>query len=87
MAIYKKMIAFGGAFGTGGYAPAFITDWLDARLQQGQIADSDGILNFTASAAQQLIGRLNAVVVTCCTFGDDHERKYLVFYISQHVWR
>ncbi|MFW5435877.1 hypothetical protein [Paenibacillus apiarius] len=34
MAIYEKMIAFGGAFGTGGYAPAFITEWLDARLQQ-----------------------------------------------------
>ncbi|WP_233699014.1 SMI1/KNR4 family protein [Paenibacillus profundus] len=63
LAIYEKMIAFGGAFGTGGYAPAFITDWLDARLQQGQITDSYGILRFTASAAQQLIGRLIAVVV------------------------
>lgn len=60
LANYEKMIAFGGAFSTGGYAPAFITDWLDARLQQGQITDSSGILRLTPSAAGELIGRLNA---------------------------
>lgn len=61
---YDKMIAFGGTFGTGGYAPAFITDWLDARLQQGQITDDGGVLRLSASAATQLIHRLNAVVVS-----------------------
>lgn len=62
LANYEKMIAFGGAFSTGGYAPAFITDWLDARLQQGQITDSGGILQLTPAAGEQLIGQLNSVV-------------------------
>ncbi|KKO51750.1 SMI1/KNR4 family protein [Paenibacillus sp. DMB20] len=64
LAVYDKMIAFGKDFGTGGYAPAFITDWLDARLQEERIVETDGILSFTASAAQQLIDRLNAIVIS-----------------------
>ncbi|TDL49232.1 SMI1/KNR4 family protein [Paenibacillus dendritiformis] len=62
LANYEKMIAFGGAFSTGGYAPAFITDWLDARLQQGLITDSGGSLRLTPAAEEQLIGRLSTVV-------------------------
>lgn len=31
------MIAFGGEFGQGGYAPGWITEWLDHRMNEGRI--------------------------------------------------
>lgn len=62
--VYKQMIAFGGEFGTGGYAPGFITDWLDNRLQQGLIVENDGTLRFTAAAADEWIERLKAFEVS-----------------------
>lgn len=34
---YPDMIAFGGAFSTGGYAPAFIDDWFEERMKHNAI--------------------------------------------------
>ncbi|MDF2658118.1 MAG: glucan biosynthesis protein [Paenibacillus sp.] len=61
LGVYEQMIAFGGEFSTGGYAPGFITDWLDNRLQQGLIVENDGTLQLTAAATDDLIDRLKAV--------------------------
>ncbi|MBY0009148.1 Imm51 family immunity protein [Paenibacillus typhae] len=60
---YPKMIAFGGAFGQGGYAPGFISDWLDRRIKEGQIVKSHGKLAFTAEARSQVKERLEAAAL------------------------
>jgi len=62
LAAYDKMIAFGGAFGTGGYAPGFISDWLDNRVNTGEIivqADT-GALQLSVSAESRLLDNLRA---------------------------
>jgi len=62
LAEYSKMIAFGGAFSTGGYAPGFISDWLDQRIQDGAIithADTD-IVQLSTAAESHLLDRLRA---------------------------
>ncbi|WP_340026423.1 Imm51 family immunity protein [Paenibacillus sp. FSL K6-1096] len=56
--VYSKMIAFGGEFSTGGYAPGFITDWLDDRIRQGMIVNTGGKLRFTDEAKAQFLQRL-----------------------------
>jgi tetratricopeptide (TPR) repeat protein len=58
LAEYTKMIAFGGEFSTGGYAPGFITDWLDDRIRQGMIEESGGTLRLTDKAKEQLLKQL-----------------------------
>lgn len=57
---YEKIIAFGGAFSTGGYAPGFVTDWLDDRIRQGVIVGTSDALTFTDTATEQLLERLKA---------------------------
>lgn len=58
---YSKMIAFGGEFGTGGYAPGFISDWLDDRLKRGMILEhGEGRLSMSSDAVAELIAKLNA---------------------------
>ncbi|WP_172243922.1 SMI1/KNR4 family protein [Saccharibacillus endophyticus] len=41
LAAYDKMLVFGpgGAFSTGGYAPGFVSDWLDERIKSGKIVE------------------------------------------------
>lgn len=56
--VYPKMIAFGGEFGQGGYAPAWITDWLDKRMQEGWIKQDHGTLSLTEDARKEIIARL-----------------------------
>ncbi|OMF97005.1 Imm51 family immunity protein [Paenibacillus sp. FSL R7-0337] len=56
--VYSKMIAFGGEFSTGGYAPGFITDWLDDRVRQDMIVKTNGTLRFTDEAKEQLLKKL-----------------------------
>lgn len=58
LADYPSMIAFGGEFSTGGYAPGFITDWLDLRIQQGMIAVHDQQICLTDEARQALMEKL-----------------------------
>ncbi|CQR58981.1 Imm51 family immunity protein [Paenibacillus riograndensis] len=60
---YSKMIAFGGEFGTGGYAPAFISDWLDDRIRSGMIVERGGALAFTDEAKEELLHKLKNVAV------------------------
>ncbi|SFE60470.1 SMI1 / KNR4 family (SUKH-1) [Paenibacillus algorifonticola] len=58
---YDTMIACSdGEFSTGGYAPAFITDWLDNRIQLGKITVTDRTLSMTNEAIKQVIEQLNA---------------------------
>ncbi|MOA48513.1 hypothetical protein D3C78_1712620 [compost metagenome] len=55
------MIAFGGEFSTGGYAPEFITDWLDARIKQGRIVVNDsGVLAMSEAAVKELLAQLDS---------------------------
>jgi hypothetical protein len=62
--VYRTIIVFAKGFSTGGFAPAFITDWLAARLQEGTIVETaSGALRMTDEAAQQLVARLQAVSV------------------------
>ena len=56
--VYPKMIAFGGEFGQGGYAPSWITDWLDKRMQEGWIKKDHGTLSLTEEARKAIIARL-----------------------------
>lgn len=58
--VYQQMIAFGGEFGQGGYAPAFISDWLDSRIREGRIVQKGGGLEFTAQARTAVIRQLEA---------------------------
>lgn len=54
VAAYENIIAFGGEFGQGGYAPSFVTDWLDLRLQEGLIVQDNGRIRFTDSYAEEV---------------------------------
>ncbi|MGN7399872.1 SMI1/KNR4 family protein [Cytobacillus praedii] len=58
LAAYEKIIAFGGEFGQGGYAPSFITDWLIHRIKEGRIVQDHGIIQFTNSYAEEVITKL-----------------------------
>ncbi|WP_144511010.1 SMI1/KNR4 family protein [Bacillus sp. FJAT-22090] len=55
---YENIIAFGGEFGTGGYAPSFITDWLDYRIDEGRIIQEQGSIRFTDLYAKEIINKL-----------------------------
>lgn len=58
LGIYDKIIAFGGEFGQGGYAPSFISDWLDRRKKEGRIVQENGNLRFTDQYAKELMAQL-----------------------------
>ncbi|WP_414163256.1 SMI1/KNR4 family protein [Superficieibacter sp. BNK-5] len=59
---YPDIIAFGGQFSTGGYAPAFIEDWLKARIEQREIEVHNGVLSLTAQAKAALMEKVNAAI-------------------------
>ncbi|GAB1532102.1 hypothetical protein YSY22_35240 [Brevibacillus formosus] len=58
LAVYEKMIAFGGEFGQGGYAPGWISEWLDRRKEEGRIVQENGHIRFTDQFAAQVIQQL-----------------------------
>ncbi|SKB01359.1 SMI1 / KNR4 family (SUKH-1) [Sporosarcina newyorkensis] len=53
--VYPNIIVFGDEFGQGGYAPSFITDWLDYRTKEGRIVQDHGMIRFTDSYAEEVI--------------------------------
>ncbi|WP_409370253.1 SMI1/KNR4 family protein [Lysinibacillus sp. 38-6] len=55
---YQNIIAFGGEFGQGGYAPGFITDWLERRKKEGRIVQNHGKIHFTDSYKDAVINML-----------------------------
>ena len=59
---YESMIAFGGQFSTGGYAPGFIEDWLAARIGQGMIVEHNGTLALTEQARAALLAHISAIL-------------------------
>ncbi|UIO42500.1 SMI1/KNR4 family protein [Brevibacillus brevis] len=58
LAVYEKMIAFGGEFGQGGYAPGWISEWLDRRKEEGRIVQENGHIRFTDQFAAEVIQQL-----------------------------
>ncbi|MOA68875.1 hypothetical protein D3C78_1967240 [compost metagenome] len=54
------MIAFGGDFSQGGYAPGWISEWLDLRISQGSIKNENGVLILTEEAREDVVSRLVA---------------------------
>lgn len=58
--VYTQMIAFGGEFGQGGYAPGFVSDWLDGRIRERKIVNEQGVLRFTDEARREVIRKLEA---------------------------
>jgi len=61
LAIYSEMIAFGKGFGTGGYAPGFITDWWAARVEGGQLQQGDGGFSLTQAHLNHVLEQLDQV--------------------------
>ncbi|MFO0551635.1 MAG: SMI1/KNR4 family protein [Polyangiaceae bacterium] len=61
---YPQILALGdGAFGTGGYAPNFVAEWLKKRLAQGQIVkSSSGELSFSEAYADAIQAKLRAAM-------------------------
>ncbi|WP_178022113.1 SMI1/KNR4 family protein [uncultured Paenibacillus sp.] len=59
VAAYENIIAFGKGFGQGGYAPSFLTDWLDVRKKEGRIVQDHRMIRFTDSYAAEVIAKLN----------------------------
>ena len=57
--VYSEMIAFGKGFGTGGYAPGFITDWWAARVEGGQLQHAEGGFTFTPAFKNSLLVQLD----------------------------
>ncbi|CAM4372163.1 tetratricopeptide (TPR) repeat protein [Paenibacillus endophyticus] len=57
---YSQIIAFGGEFGQGGYAPGFISDWLDGRIREGLIIHENGAFRFTDEALSAVIAKFIA---------------------------
>ncbi|WP_138754538.1 SMI1/KNR4 family protein [Paenibacillus sinopodophylli] len=57
---YSQIIAFGGEFGQNGYAPGFISDWLDKRINEGLIIQENGAIRFTEEARSAVIAKLIA---------------------------
>jgi len=57
---YDQMIAFGGEFTQGGYAPSFVSDWLSGRIREGLIIQENGVLRFTDEARSSVIAQLEA---------------------------
>lgn len=59
---YPNIIAFGGAFSTGGYAPGFIEEWLKARIEQREIEVHNGVLSLTTQAKATLMEKVNVAI-------------------------
>ncbi|MFC3799497.1 Imm51 family immunity protein [Cohnella sp. GCM10012308] len=55
---YPDMLVFGEGFSTNGYAPDFVSDWLEDRIRKGMIEPDNGGLRFTDEAAAQVIAEL-----------------------------
>ncbi len=58
LADYEKILALAGGFSTGGYAPAFVTKWLDARIRDGSVVEKKGALSLSAKAAKAMERKL-----------------------------
>ncbi len=56
---YPNIIAFGGSFSTGGYAPDFVEDWLKSREKEGVIFGKDGGLRMSEAAKAALWEQLD----------------------------
>ncbi|WP_240517634.1 SMI1/KNR4 family protein [Bacillus pseudomycoides] len=63
---YSQIMACAGKrgeyiFSCGGYAPAFIEDWLEQRIQEKVIVNKNGEICFTSEAARSVIKKMNTI--------------------------
>ena len=59
---YDGLIACGnGAFSTLGYAPAYVQEWLEARISSGEIVETSGGLTFDGEFERRVLERLDGV--------------------------
>ena len=61
LADYENILCFGGDFSTGGYAPNFVTDWFDARLEDRTIVRTKKGLTFSPKAAARVVKKLKTL--------------------------
>lgn len=59
--IYPRIIQLANGFSTGGYAPGFITGWLEQRRNEGAILERDGALSPSDSLKARLMEQLSGV--------------------------
>lgn len=57
---YPNIIALANGFSTGGYAPAFVSGWLEQAEENGRIAEVNGTLSMSEAARQETIEKLRA---------------------------
>lgn len=62
LADYKRILALEGEFSTGGYAPVFVSDWLDERMNDGTIVRKKGGLALAPTAALRIARKLAGAV-------------------------
>lgn len=55
---YPDIIALAKGFSTGGYAPSFVSDWLELAEKNGRIAKVNGDLSMSEAAKQETIEKL-----------------------------
>lgn len=72
LARYPDMLVFGTGFATNGYAPGFVSDWLDERLRQGLIVSENGGLRFTDEAAAEVIAQLQSEAAAAGGSGNEN---------------
>jgi hypothetical protein len=58
LADYEKILCFDGDFSTAGYAPKFVTDWFDARIEDRTIVRTKKGLTLSAKAAARVVKKL-----------------------------
>ncbi|MFD2327668.1 Imm51 family immunity protein [Cohnella sp. GCM10020058] len=68
---YPDMLVFGEGFSTNGYAPDFVSDWLEDRIRQGMIEPDNGGLRFTDEAAAQVIAQLKSEAAAAGRRGEE----------------
>lgn len=61
---YRAIIALANGFSTGGYAPEFVSDWMNEARQQGRIVETDHGLKFTPAAQAEVLQALLDTVKT-----------------------
>ncbi len=62
LADYEKILCFDGDFSTGGYAPEFVTDWFDARIDDRTILRTKKGLTLSPKAAAHVVKKLKKLV-------------------------
>jgi hypothetical protein len=55
---YEKIMTLDGEFSTGGYAPDFVKDWMDKRIVNKEIIQTEVYYQFADEYKQKLVERI-----------------------------